>query len=80
MPNIRSLTITLDICPCLRTYEQPEKFELAYDTRGCRNLDPGAGAATLDWVAPREWKMSEQLEALWRKVLGPPGEVTYYSW
>jgi hypothetical protein len=80
MPNLRSLTITLDICPCLRTDEQPEKFELAYGTRGSEIFETGAGAVTLDWIAPREWKMSEELEVLWRRVLGPSAEVTYYSW
>jgi hypothetical protein len=54
MPNLRSLTITMDICPCLRIDEQPEKFELAYGTRGSEKLETGARAVTLDWIAPRE--------------------------
>jgi hypothetical protein len=54
MPNLRSLTITMDICPCLRIDEQPEKFELAYGTRGSEKLETGVRAATLDWIAPRE--------------------------
>jgi hypothetical protein len=80
MPSLRSLDIGLKFDGCLGTNGDPEEFGLSYHSKGSRNPDLQSRLPILQWDAPREWKMSQEVEALWRKVLGPTGEVTYYSW
>jgi hypothetical protein len=80
MPSLRSLSIKLNIDGCPRTNGDSEEFELSYHTRGSRNPDLQTGIPNLQWCVSREWKMSEDLEVLWRRVLGSSGEITYDNW
>lgn len=80
MPKLRLLNVNIDVFPCPRTNMEPQPFQLAYEATGSRHLDLELRAAKLEWVAPSEWKMSNELEALWRAVLGPTGIIKYYEW
>lgn len=80
MPQLRSLTVTINVLTCPRTDDDLQQFELAYDAIDSQHLDPDARVARLQWTAPSEWEMSEDLGALWREVVGPTGEITYEHW
>ena len=76
------MSVAMSVSQCPRTEEESQVFRFAYGAEDFRSPDTGspADAVHLNWIAPSGWKMSEDLQALWRRILGPEGRVTYEHW
>lgn len=80
MPKLCVLGVGVSANQCPRTEMELQEFGFAYGAANHGDGDDSAGVPQLDWTAPRGRRMSEDLQALWRRVLGPEGEVKYEYW
>lgn len=79
MPKLCSMSVGISVSECPRTDMQSQEFGFGYDAKDNPHFGTGipAPVAQLHWIAPNGWAMCEDLERLWRLVLGLEGEVTY---
>lgn len=82
MPRLEMMTVGIEVAGCPRTDEQEQEFSFLYYAKGSERLDSDEPAPLpeLRWTAPSEWEMSKELEAQWRKVMGPTGVITHEHW
>lgn len=79
MPASCEMTIGVDVSPCPRTGTRSQEFGFNYISQGNPYLGTGIPAyvSQSHRIAPRGWKISEDLETLWGQVLDSEGEVNY---
>jgi hypothetical protein len=80
MPNLRTMSVTIPVACCPRTGQI--ELSMTYEAKGTphwRTKVPSS-CDTLGWCVPSDWEMNENLEKLWRTVIGPEGEFTYHRW
>lgn len=82
MPALCAMTVGMSVSPCPRTNTQSQEFGFSYNAKDNPHFETRVPAHVpqLHWNTPNGWTMSKNLHALWRKVLGPEGEVTYEHW
>ena len=82
MPKLRALSVTMGVASCPRTKDKELEFSMIYEAKGTlqgRMMVPSP-CPELRWCVPSDWEMNENLEKLWRSVMGSAGEFTYDRW
>jgi hypothetical protein len=80
MPRLCSMSVSMSVYQCPRTEDRSQEFGFYYIAGGYGGTGSTARVPRLEWIAPNGWRMSEELQTLWRKVVGPEGEVKYEYW
>lgn len=83
LPKLKTLAAKADIQPCQWTDNQPREYMFEYAAKGVALTYQGVEDVErprLYWAAPKGWKMSEQLDGLWKCIVGQDGIVEYEEW
>ncbi|KAI7282927.1 hypothetical protein KC345_g3222 [Hortaea werneckii] len=75
MPKLRYFAAGADVAPCKRTGHVIQTFEFEFTA-----AQDDREKASLHWVVPQGWRMSEPLEKLWENIQGVDGIVDYDEW
>jgi hypothetical protein len=80
MPKLCSMSVSMSVSQCPRTEDRSQEFSFYYTAGGYGGTGSTARVPQLEWIAPNGWRMSEELQTLWRKVVGPEDEAKYEYW
>ncbi|KAI0482054.1 hypothetical protein GGR56DRAFT_618282 [Xylariaceae sp. FL0804] len=84
MTNLKTMAMGADIQPSERTDFDPQSFEFEFASKGHGNWkdqdSEDVKQPRLYWTVPAGWRMNDELERLWRKIIGQEGIIRYEEW